>query len=332
MPRPQAAAPVEPVVHAAGLTLAMLASIRTLMAGLIDYAGLFPPASLSMAKAVEQYASHLRTEEAWMLGTFICPAARLREFSEAASVLLPGTHGTSGYREMVDAEPWRLSALIGDDPRQDLETIHDFNDHHGVEDHGLASVVAVEIKANKADDIDQALDALPEHLYPYFELPLDRDCRGLIAALAGEQAAAKARCGGVTPNLIPPVSQVAAFITTCVQGGVPFKATAGLHHPVRREYPLTYAPDAPRGVMHGFLNVFVGAALARANLVDQATLEQILSDTDPTSFQFDESGVAWKNRALDLTRLAQARESFALSYGSCSFDEPVEDLRTLGLL
>ncbi|MBX3365458.1 MAG: hypothetical protein KF866_11940 [Phycisphaeraceae bacterium] len=310
----------------------MHAPTRALLAGLIDYAGLFPPASLSIDRAVEEYARHLRSDDAWMLGTFICPAAKLREFSRAAAMLLPGTHATSGYREMTGGEPWRISALIGDDLAADLEIVHRFNDHHSVEDHGLAVVATIEMKVQSASDIDRSLDMLPEHLSPFFEIPVDRDCRGMVAALAGEDAAAKVRCGGVQPSMIPPIESVAAFIEACAQAGVPFKATAGLHHPVRSEHALSYAADAPRGVMHGFLNVFLGAALLRAGEIDRRGLERILDETDPSAFRSSENGISWRDRTLDVTRLSQAREHFAISYGSCSFDEPTTDLRSLGWL
>src|SRR5689334_1162740 len=91
----------------------MLQSVRTLMAGLIDYAGLFPPAKLSMQAAAEAYARARMGEHAWVLGRFICPASRLAELSKVAAVMMPGTHATSGYREHADVlEPWRVSVLV----------------------------------------------------------------------------------------------------------------------------------------------------------------------------------------------------------------------------
>ena len=109
-----------------------------------------------------------------------------------------------------------------------------------------------------------------------------------------------------------------------------FKATAGLHHPIRAEQPLTYEPDPPRAVMHGFVNLFLAAAFARTARADRGLLESILSETDPTAFAFSEKTARWRDRELDTVAMSKTRESFALSYGSCSFTEPIDDVRALG--
>src|SRR5438552_3337730 len=116
----------------------MLQSIRTLMAGLIDYAGLYPPARLDMQTSAENCARARMGEHEWILGRFICPVSRLRELSKAAAVMMPGTHATSGYREHADVqEPWRVSAIIDGELVANLETIAGFNSHHGREDNGM---------------------------------------------------------------------------------------------------------------------------------------------------------------------------------------------------
>lgn len=315
----------------------MLQSIRSLMAGLIDYAGLFPPAKLSMQHSAEAFARARRGEHEWILGRFICPVSRLREFSQAAAVMMPGTHATSGYREHADTqEPWRISAIIDGDLSKDLETIAAFNRHHEHEDHGQAVIDALELKAANSEQIDAAAEAIPDSLYPFFEPPADLvasgDCRGFIAALAGHMAAAKIRTGGVTPEAFPSPHAVASFIVACQGGGVPFKATAGLHHPIRAEYPLTYEPNCPRGVMHGFLNIFVTAAMIRTHGIDADRAAAIIESRDAGEFHFTPEGVRWDGLFLEDTDLAESREGFALSYGSCSFDEPIDDLKRLGLL
>lgn len=139
---------------------------------------------------------------------------------------------------------------------------------------------------------------------------------------------AKVRTGGLKPEAIPPVSAVADFIRACAERKLAFKATAGLHHPVRAEHALTYEPDAPRAVMHGFLNVFVAAALAWHGDRD---LEPVLAETDPAAFRFD-ARAHWRDRSLSADQVRDARANFAHAFGSCSFDEPVRDLETLGLL
>lgn len=314
----------------------MLQSIRSLLADLIDYAGLFPPAKLDMQRSAEEYARARMGAEEWMLGRFVCPVSRLRELSKAAAVLMPGTHATSGYREYAEAEPWRIAALIDGDLRADLQTIQAFNGHHEREDNGRAAVDMIEVKVPTAADIDAAIDAIPDEIYPFFEVPaeltLKGDPRGFVAALAGHAAAAKIRTGGVTADAFPSPQQVSAFLVACEGAGVPFKATAGLHHAVRASYPLTYEPNCPRGVMHGFLNVFLAAAMVHEHHIDEDRAAAILGETDAKNFHFTPEGVRWNGLFLEDTQLAESREAFALSYGSCSFDEPVEELRTLGLV
>lgn len=139
---------------------------------------------------------------------------------------------------------------------------------------------------------------------------------------------AKLRTGGVKPEAIAAVADVATFIVACADRRLPFKATAGLHHPVRAVHPLTYEPDAPRAVMHGFFNVFLAAAFAWHGDRD---LEPVLSETDPTAFRFDDRA-HWRDRSLDVGQLREARQQFAHAFGSCSFAEPVRDLEALGLL
>ena len=311
--------------------------LRMLLSGLIDYAGLFPPAKHTMQRSVEDFARARRGEHAWGLGRFICPASRLREFSKAAAVMLPGTHATSGYREHADViDPWRVSVLVDVPLKEVLHLVDGFNQHHEKEDNGLAQVDVLELKVERPADIDPAIEQIPDHLFPFFEFPApvvnSGDARGFIAALAGNAAAAKIRTGGVTPEAFPSPEAVASFLLACAGAEVPFKATAGLHHPVRAEYPLTYEEGCPRGVMHGFLNLFLAAAMLKVHRLDLETVTAILREQESSSFKFTPEGVRWENFVLEPAQISLAREAFALSYGSCSFDEPIEDLERLGLL
>jgi hypothetical protein len=139
---------------------------------------------------------------------------------------------------------------------------------------------------------------------------------------------AKIRTGGLTPEAIPAPDQVAAFIAACAGRRLAFKATAGLHHPIRAMHSLTYEADAPRAVMHGFINVLMASAFAWRG---EAELEPIIAEMDPSAFSFDERG-HWRNKSLSVEEICQARHNFIHSVGSCSFDEPVADLQALGLL
>ena len=316
----------------------MLRSIETLMTGLIDYAGLFPPSKLDMETATQNYARALRSKYERFLSRFICPANRLGELTQHASSLMPGTHATIGYREHADfQDPWQISAIIIGDLQQNLEQIYAFNEHHDDEGNGLAMVDAIEMRVASPGDIDDALEMIPQMIVPAFELPRDAvfggDPRGFVAAIAGSGGVAKIRCGGVTPDLYPSSEDIARFIVACDKGDVAFKATAGLHHPIRSEHALTYEPDSPRGVMHGFINVFIGASMVRhAQGFGEAQAVELLNETDPKAFSFSDQGVAWRDFEIDVAQLAQSREAFATGYGSCSFNEPTDDLEALGLL
>jgi hypothetical protein len=144
-------------------------------------------------------------------------------------------------------------------------------------------------------------------------------------------AFAKIRTGGLTPDVIPPADAIAGFLQECAARRLPFKATAGLHHPIRSLRPLTYATNAPHAVMHGFVNVFTAAAFAWHGS-DPALLLDLLNDVDSHAFSFREEDFSWRGHTLTTAQLMEARRDFAHSFGSCSFEEPVADLRELGWL
>jgi hypothetical protein len=314
----------------------MTRSLRTLLTDIVDYAGLFPPAKLAMKPAVENYARDRMGEHEWMLGRLVCPATRLTELSKEAAALMPGTFATSGYREHAgNAQPWQISALLdATSPEtlgKDLDSIAAFNDRHSLEDAGLAVVDMVEVKVSDVNVVDAVIDELPEDVVPFFEFPVTTDCRGFITALADQQAGAKIRTGGVVGDAFPTIEEVAAFLHACASVDVPFKATAGLHHPVRSVQPLTYEQGSACHLMHGFLNLFVASAVLRATGSDPSVTAQILGEEDPSNFRFSEEVLGWKNHLVNVMDVARARESFSLSFGSCSFDEPIADLAKLKL-
>ncbi len=326
----------------------MTRTLQTLLCDLIDYAGLFPPAKLEMGPAAEAFNRARMGEQEWMLGRFICPLARLAEFEKHAGALLPGTAATSGYREHDPSrlgpsagEPWRVSVLLEAPDlaqvRRDVARIHEFNDRHSDPDQGLAEIDMLEVKVTSPGQIDGVIEELTEDLFPFFEFPVSAggegcDCRGYVTALAGSPAGAKIRTGGVVPGAFPTPREVASFLHCCSDADVPFKATAGLHHPVRASHRLTYEPSSPNCTMHGFLNLFIAAALVHARLIEQDVTEEIIADEEPDNFRFCDEVVGWRERLLDVTQLALAREGFAHSFGSCSFDEPIADLAKLKLL
>jgi len=261
-------------------------SAKALFTGLIDYAGLFPPAALSMEAAVRSYDVYRRGEHAWMLGRFIVPVAKIAEVPPEfpISFVAPGV-------EVVECgsslPPWIAQACLregdgGGEPPQSKAAASRRTPHVYVE----------------GADID---------------------------TLAARGLRAKIRTGGVTPDAFPDTGSVARFIRSCAEKGVPFKATAGLHHPIRCVKPLTYEPDAPTGTMHGFVNVFMAAALL-------PHAEAILMEADARAFEFGDDAASWRGHSVRTEDLARVRNEFAISFGSCSFEEPVADLKELGWL
>ena len=141
-------------------------------------------------------------------------------------------------------------------------------------------------KPSRPADIENAMRLMPAKLAPYFEIPISDDPTGLIESIAETEARAKVRTGGVTADAFPSSFNLARFIKICAEEDVPFKATAGLHHPLRSVNKLTYAPDSASAMMHGFLNVFLAAAFAQ-NGMDVDRLVELLEEKSPEAFQFD---------------------------------------------
>jgi hypothetical protein len=151
----------------------------------------------------------------------------------------------------------------------------------------------------------------------------------VLPVLADRGARAKIRMGGVTPEAIPGVDSVAQFLTTCARERVAFKATAGLHHAVRGMHALTDVPGSPRATMHGFLNLFLAAALAYFG-ADQHAIVRTLAEEDASAFRLDDEVIRWHDHTLITDQVERVRGHFAMSFGSCSFTEPVDDMKEMG--
>jgi hypothetical protein len=196
---------------------------------------------------------------------------------------------------------------------------------------GRAVVDAVEVRAASAEDADASLEALPSGLTAFVEVSLGDDLGGVLSTLRRRGARAKVRTGGVVPDAIPDPADLARFIAACAAAFVPWKATAGLHHPIRAERALTYEPGAPWALMHGFLNVFAAAAFAGAGAT-AADLEAVLREEEAAAFHLVDDALSWRRLRASTDELARSRRDLASSFGSCSFAEPVADLRALGWL
>ncbi|MEO7674215.1 MAG: hypothetical protein ABIU09_09090, partial [Pyrinomonadaceae bacterium] len=254
-------------------------SVRTLLTGIIDYAGLFPPSMLSMKEAASNFAEFKSGEHGWMLGRFVLPVARLEEFLESAEDVMP----------QEAEEPWRLSVLAGEDINATMRAIDLFNKRNA------ARVIcdSLEVKANTVSKIENTVTALPEGLTAYFEIAVKDNFVDLVSALALRQQRAKIRTGGTAREEFPASREIIRFVRTCMAANVPFKATAGLHHPIRCFRPLTYAPDAPRGTMHGFLNMLLMTGFARESF-RVSLLEEVMEEEFDEAFAFRDNGVAWR--------------------------------------
>jgi hypothetical protein len=262
----------------------MSKALRALLEGLIDYAGLFPPASLDMPDAAQIFNQACAGDHGWILGRFVVPAARIGETDPS----------------------WKIS-VIGVPPRW---------------------VESCEIKIDHATQAAAVLTGAPQGVTTYFEFPLREDPKPL-AALG---VRAKVRTGGLTPEAFPSSADLARFLHSCAAANVPFKATAGLHHPIRGGHPLTDEPDSPVATMHGFVNLFLAAALVWHRGSTEADALATLEEISPGAFRWTANCVTWHGHSLTASQISSARRKFAISFGCCSFDEPVRDLQELGWL
>jgi len=291
----------------------VLEPVRILLSEAIDYAGLFPPSSLDMATAVRNFAGYLAGEHHWMLSRFVLPAERLMELEP----LLKENR----------VRGWRLSALLGRDTKAGLKSIVEFHLRAGERAH----VDTIEFKIDTRDELQPIIELLPHNTQTFAELSMSGRVAEQIEALALARICAKIRTGSATASGFPRLQQVARFISACATAGVPFKATAGLHHPMRGVYSLNGKARAPHVPMHGFLNLLVATAAAKAGTME-LQLPEILSERGAGAFAFHKSGISWRTLKLSNRQLRETREQAALSFGSCAFEEPVEELRALELL
>ncbi len=330
----------------------MAKSFTSFMEKIIDYAGLFPPATLPMEQAVRNYFRYRTSRDAWMLSRFICPAARLKElypfkehlFSEDNPVPI-SVLGRSGKGEQDF-----LSGI-----RKDLALINEFLSY--MEDRVKVEVFEVRLPAVLFETPDHSvittfLNRLSEELEygfqspvtPFYEIPVSRNWKSAFSAVTKgiaehnfqvldsaryqyyQAAGFKIRCGGAEPGMYPSPQQVAQVIDLCQKHHVALKATAGLHHPVR------HFNETEQVTMHGFLNVFGAGILADAHQLEVDQISEIIADENPENFMFTRNAFAWRNLRASIEDIQQARRERLISFGSCSFDEPREDLRRMKLL
>ena len=303
------------------------ASLRALLGRAIDYAGLFPPANLELAPALENYAGYVRLPDAWMLSTFVLPVA---EFDAAARSL-----------SQFDGQfPLRISAL---GPRTDkaeaflqsLSATADLIAAFSKTGGPAASIDQLEmaLPAEIDEELLQRMRSLLAHskLNAFWEAPPKVAARAIEliaqsnATSPARKFAFKLRTGGVTAEAFPSSAQIATALVAAAKAGVGIKFTAGLHHPVRLFH------ESVQTKMHGFLNVLGAGVLATEHDWTEQQTAQMLDDESPASFSFTEEFFAWRDWQISTARISELRK-LVTSLGSCSFDEPREDLRALKLL
>jgi hypothetical protein len=288
-------------------------SARVLLAGVVDYAGLFPPARVSMAEAVEEYAAARQGADAWMLGRFVLPATRLAEFAAAR----PAAGGP--------APVWSLSAIVGAVSEGDRDQVRQFNRESAR--HG-AVVDTVESRPLTPDGIDWLAETFGAGFEVYVEVTPGPDAVAWLERVKARGLCAKVRTGGLTAQAFPSPDALVAFLDAVVRIGVPFKATAGLHHAVRGAYRLGYEPDAASAPMYGYLNVLLATAALGAGQ-PAAVARDLLTRDDTSDLVFSADAVQWGGAAFAADGLGRVRTRHLVSFGSCSFREPSGEYRAL---
>jgi hypothetical protein len=269
--------------------------LGVLLAELVDDAALFPPGDAPMAEAVPAHLAYDAGPHSGFLGRFLCPVSKLDELRATLDEDADTRLGLIGDTTGIEGLAAAFAAIDGDD-RFILE--------------------AVEIR-HPGDRLIDLEDLLPYGVDAYTEIA-PADPKSLLKTLAGKELLhAKLRTGGLTAELFPTPKQVSEFLLAAFDLGVSVKCTAGLHNAVRHTDPETGFTH------HGFLNVLLAAARASGG-ADGGAVEAALEITSPDR-------LAAEIRTLRIEDAARTRDFFH-GFGSCSFTEPLDDLRALGLL
>src|SRR5438132_69512 len=298
-------------------------SLRALLTRAIDYAGMFPPCSVELEPALKNQAEYVRSPDSWMLSTFVLPVVK---FGDAAALV----------SQFDKHHPLRVSALGAKtenakdflaELKNAVEAIRSFQKQH------LDLVSVVQLEMFLPEDIDLAklngaVGVVGDlKLQTFWETPAE-SAEQTISLLARAKQPAfgyKLRTGGVTVDTFPSSVQIARALLASTKHHVSIKFTAGLHHPIRQ------FRDEVKTEMHGFLNVLGAGVLSAEHHWDEAQTIEMLEDQRAGSFEFHDTVFAWRDWEITLDRI-KARRKFVTSFGSCSFDEPREDLRALSLL
>jgi len=281
-----------------------MSTVPALFRHLVDDAAMFPPGNLPLVEAVEAHRAHRTAPYAELVGSFVCTDEDLMKVAGEAARTGPG--------------PLRVTVVITGGAGG-IEPAVRYGDRSAD-----VEVTAVEVRLRNEDDLSRnalrvvrACDDCLDEETAYVEIGLDGAWERALDVVADAGYAAKLRTGGLDASLFPSESQVAAFVTACLDREVAFKCTAGLHNAVRHTAADTGFEH------HGFLNVLL-ATRASLDGASQDELTAVLASRDGDD-------LAARARDLSEDQAAGARRWFT-SFGSCSIDEPRHDLTALRLL
>ncbi len=329
----------------------MKQTVTPFLSEIIDYAGLYPPASLSLENALEKFGEHAKSPHSWMLSKFVIGSDRLQEFEKLISnntdldvpidlsIVAPATTEFDEFKQAITSVVKEIALL-----------------HKNLK--GKVRTSTLEIKlpveaiyTTSSVDTIKAIDyavkvmsrsvVLPHRLF--FEVPgFDFDFKmteKVVRLIAAHNAkiqsmdmphyifsGLKIRCGGVEAHQFPSSRYLAKAVLAGRDENVAIKFTAGLHHPIR------HYNDSVKTKMHGFLNLFGASILSYTQDLSEKEFVEILNDEKVSNFRFTDQYFAWKDFAAPALEIRMLRMLSVLSYGSCSFEEPVEDLQALKIL
>ena len=284
-----------------------MSAIYSLLTDLIDYAGLYPPTCLDMHAAVRNYLEYSHGPHARALGRFVVDVDRFPDLSEEAGDSIRGI---------------RLSLIATPEA--------DWNQLQRLLDEGYR-IEAIEIKTADPVLIERSAKRIPAGPMLYVEVPMPAQSEELLEVAAAVGARIKVRMGGITTESIPATQAAADMLQALAVRRVSFKATAGLHHPLRSRHPLTGEPGSPVGMMHGFLNLASASALVYFGGETEGA-RRLLDEEDRAAWRITPDSIAWSSYHWSAAQLSTVRSEFMISFGSCSFVEPIRDLEALGWL
>ena len=280
-------------------------TVDVLMRHAIDYAGMFPPAHLSLADAFAEYVRVRDGGLGWILGAFVLS-------SDHVGGLSPGSVGDIPLSVVVRHPS--AAAVVG-----------------LLRDADRLNVVSVEIPPIPAADMAAIAAAAPSSMRVFFEIAPDNDLDVSMDAVAAAGACAKIRTGGITAEAFPPATAIHAFFRACLVRQVVCKATAGLHHALAGRYPLTYEDGCLSAPMFGFLTVSAAAALVYTGAPKEDAVA-VLTESQPAAIDLDAEGLRWRDHVIATNDLDAMRRTLFSSFGSCSAQEPIDDLVRMRLL